>query len=291
MTQQEVAPKLQDEMLRAQKCEITEHYIYEKLAKSQKDPHNQEVLEMISAEELEHYHFWRGYTHTDVEPSKWRIRKYSLIAKLFGLTFAIKLMERGEGDAQETYSELAEEIPEVQAIIEQEEDHEKKLIDMIEEERLKYVGSMVLGLNDALVELTGALAGLTFALRDTKLIALTGLITGIAAALSMGASEYLSTKAEEGVKKPGKAALYTGSAYILTVFLLIFPYLVFPNYYMSLGLTLSLGILVILFFTYYISVAKELPFKKRFLEMALISLGIAALSFAIGIVLSFFFGI
>ncbi len=291
MTQQAIAPKLQKEMLRAQKNEITEHYIYEKLAKSEKDPHNQKVLELISADELEHYHFWRDYTHTDVEPSKWQIRKYSLISKIFGLTFAIKLMERGEGNAQETYSELAEEIPSVRAIIEQEEDHEKKLIDLIEEERLKYVGSMVLGLNDALVELTGALAGLTFALQNTKLIALTGLITGIAAALSMGASEYLSTKAEEGDKKPGKAALYTGTAYILTVFLLIFPYLVLPNYYICLGLTLSLGIVVILFFTYYISVAKELPFKKRFLEMALISLGIAALSFAIGVLLRIFFAI
>jgi len=50
-------------------------------------------------------------------------------------------------------------------------------------------------------------------------------------------------------------------------------------------------ILIILIFTYYISVAKEIPFKKRFLEMALISLGIAAISFGIGVLIKIFFGI
>ena len=40
---------------------------------------------------------------------------------------------------------------------------------------------MVLDLNDAQVELTGAPAGLTLALENTKLIALTSLITGVVA--------------------------------------------------------------------------------------------------------------
>ena len=50
------------------------------------------------------------------------------------------------------------------------------------------MGSVVLGLNDELVEFTGALAGFTLALSDHRLIALTGSITGIAAALSMASS-------------------------------------------------------------------------------------------------------
>ena len=80
-------------------------------------------------------------------------------------------------------------IPEAKAIILEENQHETGLLQLLGEERLRYTGSMVLGLNDVLVELTGALAGLTLALQDTKLVALTGSITGIAAALSMGASE------------------------------------------------------------------------------------------------------
>ena len=56
-----------------------------------------------------------------------------------------------------------------QKIAEDEERHEQKLLAILDEERLQYVGSMVLGLNDALVELTGTLAGLTLALQNTKL--------------------------------------------------------------------------------------------------------------------------
>ena len=96
-----------------------------------------------------------------------------------------------------------------------------------------------LGVIGALIELTGALAGLTLALRNTQLIALTGSITGIAAALSMAASEYLSTKAEGGSQQPLKAAFYTGMTYVVTVVLLIAPYLLLPNYFVSLACTLS----------------------------------------------------
>lgn len=112
------------------------------------------------------------------------------------MTFTLKLMEKGEERAQSAYMEIFEELPEVRKIAEEEKHHEYQLLNLITEEHLDYVGSIVLGLNDALVELTGTLAGLTFALQNTRLIALAGLITGIAASFSMGASEYLSTKAE-----------------------------------------------------------------------------------------------
>ena len=154
---------------------------------------------------------------------------------------------------------------------------------MIDEERLKYVGSVVLGLNDALVELTGALAGLTFALQNPRLVATAGFITGIAASLSMAASEYLSTKSEGEGKDPVKSCIYTGIAYVLTVLVLILPFLLLNNLYLSLSITLSSAILIIFIFTFYISVAKGLPFKKRFFEMALISIGVASLSFIIGL--------
>ena len=51
---------------------------------------------------------------------------------------------------------------------------------MIDEEKLKYIGAVVLGMNDALVELTGTLAGLTLALQNEKLVGVAGLITGVA---------------------------------------------------------------------------------------------------------------
>ncbi|MCL7387774.1 MAG: VIT1/CCC1 transporter family protein [Thaumarchaeota archaeon] len=269
-------------ILNAQRNEITEHFIYERLARSIKDPQNREVLKRISDDELRHYSFWREYTRKDVKPDNLKVWKYFLISKIFGITFGIKLMEKDEEKAQAIYEEISEFVPDAKAIVEDEDEHESRLTNLIDEEKLRYVGSMVLGLNDALVELTGALAGYTFALQDARIVAMIGLITGVAASLSMATSEYLSTKSEGGNKNPFKASLYTGVAYILAVLFLIAPYLILTNVYACLSLTIVNAIIVIFLFTFYVSVAKGLPFRRRFLEMTVISLGIAGLTFTIG---------
>jgi len=286
-----ISKEMQQKLLIYQRNEITEHHIYAKLARAIKSPENQRILEEIANDELRHYGDWRKHTQQDVKPDKLKIWKYYLISRIFGFTFGIKLMEQGEEDAQENYEQLRGIIEEAATIIRDENEHEDALIELLDEERLRYTGSIVLGLNDALVELTGALAGLTFALQNTRLIALTGLITGIAAALSMGASEYLSTQSEETVKNPVRASIYTGSAYVVTVFVLILPYLVLENLYDCLACTLAAAVLIIGFFNYYISVAKGVPFKRRFFEMTGLSLGVAALSFFIGFIIRSFLGV
>jgi len=282
---------LKRQLLVYQRNEITEHHIYKKLAQRIADPENKRVLEKIADDELRHYREWRTHTGQDVRPDRFKIWRYCLISRLFGFTFAVKLMEAGEDNAQDEYGRLRGTVEGADAIIRDENEHENALIELLDEERLRYIGSIVLGLNDALVELTGALAGFTLALQHTKLIALTGSITGIAAALSMGASEYLSTKAEETAKGPLKAAIYTGSAYIIAVLLLILPYLLLENAYACLACALGTAVLIIAFFNYYVSVAKGVPFRKRFFEMAGISLGVAAVSFFIGFLLRAFLGV
>jgi vacuolar iron transporter family protein len=278
-------------LLEAQRNERTEHLIYHRLAARAKDPENAAVLERIAQSELSHDHFWRQYTGQEVPPDRAKAWRYVAIARFLGLTFAIKLMERGEVQAQEIYAQVAREIPEAQRIVEDEDAHEHELIAMLDEESLRYVGSMVLGLSDALVELTGALAGLTLAMQNTQLIGTTGLITGLAASLSMAASEYLSTQSQEDEQDPLKASLYTGGAYVLTVVLLILPYFLVQSYLAALGITLGIAILIILGFTYYLSVARDLPFRRRFLQMAGISLGVAVLSFGIGFIVRQVFGV
>ena len=201
---------------------------------------------------------------------------------IFGFTFGVKLMEMGEEAAQGNYAAIRKEIPEAETYEREEDAHEEQLINMLDEERLQYAGSVVLGLNDALVELTGALAGLTLALQNVKLIALSGLITGIAASLSMAASEYLSTRSEDTKKHPVRAAIYTGIAYIITVALLVLPYLLIQNYILDLAIALTTAVIIIAVFNYYISVAKGESFRARFLEMAGLSLGVALFSFIIG---------
>ncbi len=267
-----------------QRSEITEHHIYLKLSKAIKDPVNAQVLARIGMEEMRHYNTWWHYSQAEVGANMFKVRWYYYISRIFGITFGIKLMERGENRAQGAYQTLADRIPEVTTIVNEEHEHENALVAMIDEERLQYAGSIVLGLNDALVELTGALAGLSLALQNTRLIAMAGLITGIAASFSMAASDYLSKKADDTQKSPVRSATYTGVAYIVTVALLILPYLLFANYLVCLALTLLTAILIIFGFNFYISVAKDLNFKRRFAEMAVISLGVSALTFGIGYV-------
>lgn len=279
------------EMLAAQRIETTEHLIYSRLASITKDEKNREILEQIAADEKKHADFWENITGVTVKPYRVKIFYFFWIARLFGLTFGIKLLERGESRAQDVYNRLIPTVPGVENLVHDEEEHEDALIGMIEEEGLQYIGSVVLGLNDALVELTGALAGLSFALRNTRLIALAGLITGIAASFSMAASEYLSTKAEDEGKNALKSSVYTGLAYIITVFLLILPYLVISHYLISLAVTIAVAICIIFIFNYYFSVAQDLSFKRRFLEMAGISLGVSLLSFGIGYVIRIVLGV
>lgn len=269
---------------KAQRLEITEYTIYARLAEVTRNKENAQVLSRIADDEMRHYRFWEQITGKSMKPARFTVAWFVLISRLLGLTFGIKLLERGEEAAQVTYGKVVHLDAEVQRIIDDEDNHERELINMLKEEHLNYVGSVVLGLNDALVELTGALAGLTFALQNTRLIALAGLITGIAASFSMAASEYLSTKSEGGEEAAtaGKSALYTGIAYIVTVMLLVLPYLLIANYLICLAATIAIAIFIIFAFNYYISVAKDYSFKKRFFEMAGLSLGVAVVSFGIG---------
>lgn len=271
--------------------EITEYFVYQKLAQAAKKKHNQDALKKIADDELKHYNAFKQYSREEIKPNKLKVWKYFWMARMLGLTFGVKLMEQGEAQAQINYQKLEEYMPEIKEIIHDENSHEKALIDLIDEEKLKYVGSIVLGLNDALVEITGTLAGFTFALQNSKLIALTGLIMGVAASLSMAASEYLATKAEKNGNDPLKSAISTGIAYVLTVFFLVSPYFLLENFYLSLFFTVLNGLIIILIFNFYISVVQALSFRKRFFEMAFISLGVATLSFGIGALIRYFLGV
>ena len=151
--------KTRKALLASQRNEITEHIIYGRLAKRQKNPHNRKLLEGMSKDELSHYNFWKRHTGEDADPKRLKIFKYYWISVIFGLTFGLKLMENGEEMAQGVYEKISRYIPGVKKVIEDEGRHESELVGMINEEKLKYVGSIVLGLNDALVEFTGALAG------------------------------------------------------------------------------------------------------------------------------------
>lgn len=282
----------QKQLLRAQRNEISEHYTYAWLAKRTRNAKNREVLEGISKEERQHYELLKRLTRQDVKPKKFWVFWYKSISHVFGLSFGLRLTEQGEQVGQNVYCKLKEAYSELADLFLDEQRHKSEVLGLIEEERIAYAGSIVLGLNNALMELTGALAGLTFALQNSRLIAMTGFITGIAASMSMAASEFLSAREESKTSKnPLKSAAYTGVAYIMTVLILILPYLLFSNVYVSAVIMMTLSILIILGYNFYITTAKGLRLWRRFGEMAIISIGVACVSFLIGVAVRMFFGI
>ena len=288
----DLSPAALDIIKKMQQNELTESVIYEKIARFAKGEENKQTLLRLSREEHAHYEIWKKYTGIEMKPENAKILKYTFLARTLGFTFAVKLMENGESNAQNEYELLAKEVAESAVIRQQEEEHETALLAMLDEERLQYVGSMVLGLNDALVELTGSLAGFAFALQNTRLIALSGLIVGISATFSMASSEFLAARSE-GRTDALKSCTYTGVAYLLTVIALIAPYLIFPGtqFVPALLCMLAVVILIIAGFTYYTSVARDQPFKSRFLEMAIISVSVAVLSFVVGVLAKKFLGV
>ncbi len=279
-------------ILRQQQTEITEYHIYRALAELTDDEQNKQVLRQIAEEEKKHYAFWEQLTGRSLAPQMWKVRWYLLLARIFGLSFALRLMERGEEEAISLYRKMAERYPEAKAILEEELRHEDRLIGLLSDDRLRYAGALVLGLNDALVEFTGTLAGLSFAFSNTIIIATTGIIMGIAASLSMAASGYLASREYEDEEiHPVKSAVYTGVAYILTVCILVMPYFFTDNPRIGLMGMLLFTILIIAAYTFYISVAKGESFRRRFSEMAIISLTVALISFGIGSLIKYFFNV
>jgi VIT1/CCC1 family predicted Fe2+/Mn2+ transporter len=119
-----------------------------------------------------------------------------------------------------------------------------------------------------------------------------GLITGISATLSMAASGYLSSR-EAGQKDAVKSAAYTGLAYLVTVALLIIPYLILQSnrYLWALGITLLIAVAIIACFNFYVSVAKGRPFRRNFFVMVGISMGVAVISFVVGLIVKNVLGI
>lgn len=279
-------------ILRMQRDEITGSVLYGHIARRQKNETNKAALLEIAAAEKNHYEVWKRYTGEDIGPNRVKVAFFKVVSRILGDTFTIKFLEKGEDFGIEELRAIEEAIPEARALIREEEEHEDRLMAMVDEERLHYVGSMVLGLNDALVELTGTIAGLTLALANTRLVALSAIITGVSATLSMAASNYLAERAS-GSANALKSSLYTGMAYMGTVALMVLPFLLLPNHLSmaALGIMLATVVLIILLFNLYISVAQDQPFLRRFGEMAAISLGVAAISFGIGLLAKSLLGI
>lgn len=284
---------LRKKLLKYQRNEITEHLVYLNLAKQTKG-NNAILLKKIADDELRHYHQFREYTGQDVRPDKVKVFFYSFITVVLGLTFTLKMMENGEEAAEESYETVEDSYPQIQKIIIDEVNHEQLLLAEVDDERLNYLGSIALALNNSAQEFTGIAVGLTFALQNAKATGSTTLVSGLAATLAMMASEYLSQKTEknDGAKgNPMKAALYAGGVYLGMVLMIVTPYFIFQSHIHAMLVTVAAVFMVMVIFSFFMSVVKDLKFGKVLAEGLAITVVVVIASYVIGMLASKYLGL
>lgn len=271
-----------------QQHKVDQFSLYNKIASKLKNKEDSKTFLLIAKDNEKHEKIFRKYTKKQLKPNKLKLYYYLIMFYIFGYTFVIKLQEKHNVFDRIKYESQLDKIKELKDIIDGEISHDDRLIGVLQEERLKYTSDIILGMNDGLIELTGALAGFTLAMQNTKLIAMAGLITGISATLSLSASNYLSN-IESKQKNAINSAAYTGFAYLISIGLLVAPFLILnDSYYLqALSITLIIAILIIAIFSYYLSIINKKSFTKSFKVMATISLSIAFISFMIGIFIKY----
>ena len=154
--------------------------------------------------------------------------------------------------------------------------------------KFDYRAPIILGMHDAIVSLTGLIAGLALAFQDKAIIIISCIISSITASLSMGAANYLAVKTINKTHALG-AALYTGGAYMLTCVLLIFPFFIFNNRILTLCAVFLMALYIIFFFNFLFY--RKSQFQRHFYEMLIICATVSFVAFLIGNCSKYFLGI
>ena len=148
--------------------------------------------------------------------------------------------------------------------------------------------AIILGMQDAMVSLLGLIAGLYFAFTDSTIIIVSCVIASITAALSMGAANYLATRAGNNDHALW-AGFCTGAAYLATCTALILPFCVFQHQTIAIVSVFLIAVLIIYLFNMIFYRGRE--FYRRFFEMLTICTIISIVAFLIGEIAHYMFGI
>lgn len=277
--------------------EYRDHIVFRELAKTESNEHFRKVLTDLAEKEKADFERWLELSpRKEFTANMLDVWLAKFFRSLFGVTFIARYMQRREHRTVQELEALIANAPtelrdRIKASIDHERANEAELIGEIKEEKVEFLSSIILGLNDGLIELTGALVGFSFALQGSTLVALTGSITGIAASLSMASSAYMQAKHDEGGKDPKKAALYTGIAYFIVVVLLITPFLLMKTVMLGLIVMFVIILLIISGISYFTAVIFERSFKTQFGQMLFFSVGVSCVAFLIGLLFRRFTGV
>jgi VIT1/CCC1 family predicted Fe2+/Mn2+ transporter len=197
------------------KNEMKDAQSYEYLGRMEKDKDIRNKLLGLSHIERSHAEFWKKFIEKrggKVEEVKiGAIRKLSLriVRKILGAAYLVSLFEAAETSAINTYYDFykngemgEEERRRLGQIILDEVEHER-IFD--KEKRILHaenIRDLVLGMNDGLVELLGAVTGLSAVyVHNPLIVGLSGLIVGVAGSLSMAIGTYVSVRSQRQVNE------------------------------------------------------------------------------------------
>ena len=267
--------------------EFTDSVLYGKLAGTvDQDGPYAAVLKHLAETEHGHYEFWKKFAPgEEAKVDKVKVCWVLFLRRALGLTFASRYLDRHEHSVVKEYKGLAGLIPEedkvaFEAMVTDEEQHEKDLSDKIESAVVRYISFVVLGLADALVEITGIHAGSLGIYNRTEYAGLAGVIAGAAASLAMASAAF--AQAKQGFQGSARlSAVYTGVSYFVTAIILAGPYFFTESMVYALSASMVLAIIILTLITYYSTVISGKPFTRDFLE-------ILGIMIAVTIVLYFF---
>lgn len=255
-----------------------------------------DVFEKLSETEYEHYEFWRKYSpNTEAKVSKLKLYGIIIFAAVFGATFAVKFLERHEESTIKQYKTVEQYIPQedksrFQEMVRDEQGQEVDLAAQVQSSFVKYMSFVVLGLADAIVEVSGIHAGSLGIYKSTELTGLAGIIAGAAASMAMASAAY--AQAKQGFQGSARiSAVMTGVSYFVSAVFLATPYFLLRNAVDAMTASLTIAVIILAFTSYYNSIISGSHFVRDFLELAGIMFGATVVLFFFGEAMRAYFGI
>lgn len=197
--------------------EYNDSVLYAALAKVERNKEFRKRLEHMSSMEAGHAEFWQKILERRGISPKARKRGFHIgiikfMRRIFGAALAASLLELGESSAVSAYhsflksSDLAEEEKaRLSRIIVDELEHEKAFSASKKLFHVENFRDLILGMNDGLVEILGAVTGLSAVyMFNPLMVAVSGLIVGVAGALSMAIGSFISVRSQRQVNEGTK---------------------------------------------------------------------------------------
>jgi VIT1/CCC1 family predicted Fe2+/Mn2+ transporter len=163
---------------------------------------------------------------------------------------------------------------------------------------LVYSQSIILGLNDGLVEILALVAGIAVVATSNFIVVALGLLAGVSGTLSMSGGVYLSAKSEglvgagssRGGTTPRKEAAYAGLWYFFGALVSVLPFIFGMSGIPGDIVAMLLVAAVLTVASSVIAVMSGTSIRKRATEMVVISLGAALVTITIGILARHYLG-